>query len=163
MQTWWTSSARAPVKSALQALHEHAANVTALHRPICLASGRCCNFKTHDHILVVTGLEAAWTLRNSKRIVTAEAAEAAVFTGACVFLTGNQCSIHEARPTGCRSYFCDKGDETWQAKLAETMHRSIRQLHDELNIPYLCAEWGWLVKSLSIAQQRGVLSEDSPY
>lgn len=39
------------------------------------------------------------------------------------------------------------------------MHESITQLHAERNIPYLYAEWTWLVAQIAQADERGVFSE----
>ena len=161
MRIWWTLSADPSIDEALRTLHEHAATVVELHRPVCLASGRCCQFKNHDHLLAVTGLEAAWTWRNAKRDISTAAVATAEQGGVCVYLDGKLCSIHAERPTGCRTYFCDRGEGGWQATLSESLHRSITRLHDEHNVPYLCAEWNWLVKSLSSAHERGVFSKAS--
>ena len=131
MQIWWRLSADPLIDEALRALHEHAATVVELHRPVCLASGRCCQFKNHDHLLAVTGLEAAWTWRNTQSVISTVAATNAQQQGACAYLDGKLCSIHRERPTGCRTYFCDRGDGTWQSTLSESLHQSIRRSHEE--------------------------------
>ncbi len=158
MMRWWSAAATPVVDDALRALHEHAANAVDFHRPVCLASGRCCQFTNHDHLLVATGLEAAWTMRTATRHISVAAAQTAHDQGVCAYLDGKLCSIHTARPTGCRTYFCDRGDGLWQPSLSQSMHRSIQSLHDEQRIPYLCAEWTWLLKSLTGARDRGLLS-----
>lgn len=158
MRIWWTLAAKPSIDGALRALHEHAATVVEFQRPVCLASGCCCQFKNHDHLLAVTGLEAAWTWRNARRVISVKSAEDAEQQGQCAFLDGKLCSIHGERPTGCRTYFCDRGDGVWQTTLSESLHQSIRALHIEHKIPYLCAEWTWLVKALSLADERGVFS-----
>ena len=161
MHIWWRLAADPLIDEGLRALHEHAATVVELHRPVCLASGRCCQFKNHDHLLAVTGLEAAWTWRNTRRVISTAAATNAQKQGACAFLDGKLCSIHGERPTGCRTYFCDRGDGTWQSTLSESLHQSIRRIHEEREIPYLCAEWTWLIHAFSAADERGVFFKGS--
>lgn len=162
MQMWWRASALPEVEGALSALQEYAANVAQAQRPVCLSSGKCCNFRAHGHILVVTGLEALWVWRQTARALTPSTADAARSSGVCPFLSGSLCGIHEVRPTGCRTYFCDRGDGVWQSTLSERMHDSITALHDDHHIPYLYAEWTWLLSEVTQAHARGVFSHPLP-
>ncbi|MSR44166.1 MAG: YkgJ family cysteine cluster protein [Phycisphaerales bacterium] len=159
---WWNASRIAAIDGAFLALHDHAATVTTLHRPVCLASGKCCHFQEHGHLLAVTGLEAMWVWRKERTTGSRDAVRRAMHGGRCVYLSGTLCSIHENRPSGCRSYFCDRGDGAWQSILSESIHRAIRAIHDEHEVPYLCAEWTWLLNALADADARGVLSSASP-
>lgn len=162
MRAWWSASALPAVEGALGALHEYAAHVADAQRPVCLSSGKCCNFQSHGHMLVVTGLEALWVWRQAARPLRSSAANAAQAAGVCGYLDGSLCSIHAVRPTGCRSYFCDRGDGQWQSTLSERLHNSITQLHDEHDIPYLYAEWTWLLAHVTRAHEQGVFSEPLP-
>lgn len=162
MQLWWRAATLPAVEGALSALHEYAANVVEAQRPICLSSGKCCNFRGHDHLLVVTGLEALWVWRQTERTLRSSSAEAARSSGVCAFLSGSLCTIHPVRPTGCRTYFCDRGEGLWQSALSERLHESITSLHDEHQIPYLYAEWTWLLAHITQADERGVFSDPLP-
>lgn len=157
---WWRASFKPEVNAAFDALHVLASDAAIAHRPICIASGKCCNFKEHGHYLLVTGLEVAWTLRQQSDKDLPRKATNARADGKCVFLDGPNCSIHPLRPSGCRAYFCDKGDGQWQTLLGERFHATIRRLHDELSVEYLCAEWMWMVEMVTDAQRRGVCSSD---
>lgn len=146
---WRQISASSMIQSAFEALEIHIADVVSLHRPLCLASGRCCNFREHGHYLMVTGLEAAVTLGRIAQAAQLENAQAAREAGLCPFLASGSCSIHTVRPTGCRSYHCDRQRAAWQDQLSEGVHMAIRNLHDEHAIPYLCAEWTWMVEAFA--------------
>lgn len=158
LQSWWHASALPAVEGALEALHEYAAHAAETHRPVCLSSGKCCNFRKHEHILVVTGLEALWVWRKTARTLGSSAADAARSAGVCGFLSGSLCTIHSVRPTGCRTYFCDRGEASWQSLLSERLHQSIISLHTEHKLPYLYAEWTWLISQVTRAEEQGIFS-----
>ena len=157
MGSWGRAAAEPAISEALLALHEHAANVAALHRPVCLSSGRCCHFADHGHVLLVTGLEAAWVYQRLAVPTPTEDTSRPSAKGVCAHLKGGQCAIHSIRPLGCRAYFCDAGQGPWQATLAESLHSAVRRLHDEYSVEYLCAEWTWLAAVLEGANERGLL------
>ncbi len=159
LHSWWCASAHPLVDARLRELHSDCANTVAVARPVCLASGKCCHFGAHGHILAVTGLEALWTWREAGRSLSPHAAVTARNAATCPFLDGTHCSIHSARPTGCRTYFCDRGDGRWQSVLSEKLHSAIIDLHNQHAIPYLYAEWTWLVEHIAHAHATGVLSE----
>lgn len=154
---WAVAAARSDVDDCLRALHVHIDDVTNVHRPICLASGRCCRFGEHGHLLAVTGLEALWTLQQTGRTLRADEAARALDHGACAFLGGNICTVHGARPTGCRTYHCDPTARAWQEPLAESVHAAVRTLHTRMGVPYLLAEWTWLLHAIEQARDRGLL------
>lgn len=157
IQQWAIAAAHCDVDDCLRALHVHIDDVTAVHRPLCVASGRCCRFREHGHLLAVTGLEALWTLQRTGRTLHADEAARALDRGSCTFLGGTMCTIHGTRPTGCRTYHCDSTARAWQEPLAESVHTTIRTLHTRLGIPYLLAEWTWLLHAIEHARDRGLL------
>ena len=60
---WKAAAADPRVSEVLIAIFKDATEVVRRERPLCLASGRCCRFEAHGHRLYVTGLEAAWFLK----------------------------------------------------------------------------------------------------
>ena len=114
-------------------------------RPLCIASGACCNFEQHGHRLYVSGLEAAFTLLRLDAChgitLDARAIDASVTRGDCPFLVRGFCGAHAERPLGCRIYFCDERARVWQNELYETTHAGVQALHDTLAIPYRYMEW----------------------
>ncbi|MFM7480497.1 MAG: YkgJ family cysteine cluster protein [Planctomycetota bacterium] len=154
---WAVAAAGRDVDDCLRALHVHIDDVTEVHRPLCVASGRCCRFGEHGHLLAVTGLEALWTLQRIGRSLHAAEAAHALNRGACAFLGGTMCTIHGVRPTGCRTYHCDITARPWQEPLAESVHAAVRDLHSRMGVPYLLAEWTWLLNAIEQARDRGLL------
>lgn len=137
------------------------ADTVRAHRPICLASGACCNFERFGHRMYVSGLEAAFVVAridaarrarvaNPLRILDVDAARA---RGDCPYLimrsgdpSGSAfCGEHEERPLGCRIFYCDRGadgrGDEWQSALYEEMHREVIALHDAVGAPYRYLEW----------------------
>jgi hypothetical protein len=154
---WAVAAAQKDVDDCLRALHVHIDDVTDLHRPICIASGRCCRFREHGHLLAVSGLEALWTLQRAGRVLAVDEAARALEEGACAFLGGTMCTVHGRRPTGCRTYHCDGTARVWQEPLAESVHGAVRALHAQVGVPYLLAEWTWLLHAIEQARHRGLL------
>ena len=137
------------------------AEVVRAQRPICLASGACCNFEKFGHRMYVSGLEAAFVVARIDAARRARAAnplrvldvEAARGRGDCPYLVTNAndpasrafCGEHEERPLGCRIFYCDRGADgrgsEWQSDLYEAMHREVIVLHETVGAPYLYLEW----------------------
>lgn len=118
--------------------------------PACWASGRCCNFEKVGHRLYVTALEAAYTLSKlpaERRPTMAQIAKARE-RGGCPFQQKNLCSVHEIKPLGCRTYFCDKSAQRWQEELTEEMHGRIRAIHDRHGVEYRYGEWRGMLESM---------------
>lgn len=140
----WLSAARVGAVSAeLEAVYEDVARQVEARGPACWASGRCCHFEKTGHVLFVTGLEAAWTVLRSPRRKVEDA-------GGCRFQEGNLCGVHEARPLGCRVYFCDRTAQDWQHRLSEHALSQVRSIHDRHALTYRYAEWRWLLGLLDL-------------
>lgn len=125
----------------MRELEQEAAEQLRLHRPICLASGKCCHFEEHGHSMWLTGLEVAWTLSQLPSAPPADLVAASVRQGTCPFLVDGMCGIHHARPLGCRAYFCDQAGAGWQEAAMESWLGRIRNLHQELAVEYRYDEW----------------------
>jgi len=146
----------------LEAVYAQVSADIAARGPACWASGRCCNFEKTGHRLYVTGLEAAYALRNGPQVIVADRvintglslpqiADARA-SGGCPFQVDNLCGIHSVKPLGCRVYFCDRSATEWQADLTEKSLREIRAIHDRHHIPYRYGEWRTMLEHLSTTQ-----------
>jgi Fe-S-cluster containining protein len=172
----WLGAARRPeVVAAIDELHAGLAERIVRRGPACWASGRCCNFAATGHLLFTTGLEAAVAWSRVDGVHARDAAADAkavddaaqgrrvaltVVSGAmdrdeCPFLEGHLCGIHQARPMGCRVYFCDRSATQWQHELAEWGQEQVRALHDRLAIDYRYTEWRWLLTLFAHASRGG--------
>lgn len=60
--TWMEAARDGTICGELRRVYERVAERTRERRPLCIASGRCCNFEKHGHRLYVTGLEAAYAV-----------------------------------------------------------------------------------------------------
>ena len=146
----WRAAARDPrVDALMRELEAQAQEQLRIHRPVCLASGKCCNFEQHGHSMWLTGLEVAWTLSKIPSAPTTAQVAASVRVGNCPFLVQGMCGIHQARPLGCRAYFCDQAGQGWQEAVMESWLGRIRSLHTELEIAYRYDEWRRLLGAFS--------------
>ena len=138
----WAEAAFHPaVDAGLREIYAELARETDALRPTCDASGRCCRFGEWGHLLYVTGLEAAWCLRESGRNPSADEVRAAARRDDCPFLDAGRCAVHLARPLGCRAYFCDPKAAGWQEELSERLLARLRALHEAHGVPYRYGEW----------------------
>jgi len=158
-RSWLEAVARDDVRGELERVYATAAAEIAARGPACWASGRCCNFEKSGHLLYVTGLEAAYTVRmgqeQSQQRAKTEAPSVrsglslnVVREGACPFQEGNLCGVHEIKPLGCRVYFCDGSAQAWQQELSERLLGEIRAIHDRHGIEYRYGEWRGMLRVL---------------
>lgn len=152
LQAWWHGAADPAVDSAMQAMVHEAAESVRSHRPVCLSGGNCCRFETFGHGLWLTGLEVAWSLRRIGGPPGTPQVEDAVRRGDCPFLVHGTCSVHAARPLGCRAYFCDGAGSGWQEAMLERWHGQVRDLHERLALPYRYDEWRRLLRDFAAAR-----------
>lgn len=146
---WFDAARRPEMDQAIADLYRRIGESVAQRGPVCWASGRCCNFDAYGHRLYVTGLETAWVLeRVHDRARTDDRSDARVkalpitdVRGRCVYQVDGLCSIHDARPMGCRVFFCQRGTETWQHDLYERYLGELKAMHDASGLPYRYMEW----------------------
>ena len=143
---WMEAAAHQDVALELRAMAAEAEAAVRARRPLCVSSGACCRFDRFGHQLWMTGLEVAWCLRQLPALPAATEVEDAVRRGECPFLRDGACSVHWARPLGCRAYFCDGAGEGWQEALLESWHGRVRALHERLQVPYRYDEWRRLLR-----------------
>ncbi len=160
-QAWYDAAGEARVVAGLQQVFGQIEQAIAEFGPTCWASGNCCKFESYGHDLFVTGLEVAWFLREMRGQDTAspkpEGADARVslpvlglvggysaaggLPDACPYQVEGLCTAREARPMGCRVFFCQEGTQDWQSALYEAMLSDLRVLHDRHGLPYAYLEW----------------------
>src|SRR5437762_4615243 len=90
--------------------------------PVCVASGRCCRFKEHGHVLYISNLEAEVLLE------AAPAYAAPVSPDFCPFQKDKLCTAREPRPLGCRVYFCDPAYQETGNQITETYLQKLKEL-----------------------------------
>jgi Fe-S-cluster containining protein len=151
----WLHAMETPaVVLGLESIYTYVTAEIESRGPACWASGRCCHFEKTGHRLYVTGLEAAYTVRNRERAHSSPQRDSraclplsrstiavAREQGDCPFLERNLCGVHTIKPVGCRVYFCDRSAHEWQHGLSERAHERVRGLHDAHAIPYRYGEW----------------------
>jgi Fe-S-cluster containining protein len=105
-----------------------------IHRlvPVCNLSGLCCRFEEYGHTLFLSAPEAALLLSD------APPPSRALDEGAsCPWQDFNgRCTAREARPLGCRIYFCDPAHQEASPLLSETYIARLKALADRLGLPW---------------------------
>jgi hypothetical protein len=96
--------------------------------PRCDASGRCCRFTEYGHTLFISAFEAEILLER------APAYEQPVSRDGCPFQVGGLCTARDARPLGCRIYFCDPAYETRMAEITEDALAKLKRIADAHNV-----------------------------
>ena len=120
------------LRGPLRALYAELDAEVARRNPVCRVSGRCCRFVEYDHTLFLSGLEAA--------VLVADAPEPCrpLDHGAtCPWQDSrNRCTAREARPLGCRVYFCDPAYEAQAPELSEVYLGRLKALAGSLGLAW---------------------------
>ena len=119
-------------RDALHAIYAELDAEVARRGPACALSGRCCRFAEFDHTLFVSAPEAA--------LLVADAPEPSrpLDQGAtCPWQDdGGRCSAREARPLGCRVYFCDPAYAPQAPELSERYLCRLKRLAEQRGLPW---------------------------
>jgi Fe-S-cluster containining protein len=121
-----------PLREELQAIY--AALEAEIHAlaPVCVASGRCCRFKEYGHTLFLSAPEAA--------MLTADApppARALDDGESCPWQDERGlCTAREARPLGCRVYFCDPTYQEHAHALSEKYLGRLKRFVEEHGVSW---------------------------
>jgi Fe-S-cluster containining protein len=134
---------RDDVLRAMATFYAHLDAAVAQHQPVCVLRGACCRFDEYGHNLFVTTLEAAYFVAHAGQ------PHAAVVDG-CPYQIEGRCRARDARPMGCRIFFCDPQTRHWQGPLTEEALRCLRLLHEKLVVSYVYAEWRNVLTSLEL-------------
>ena len=118
-------------RAALDAIYAALDAEIARRAPVCRLSGRCCRFAEYGHTLFLTAPEAARLLADapppSRPLDDGETCPWQDARG--------HCTAREARPLGCRVYYCDPTFDREAAALSESALDRIKHLADSLGIP----------------------------
>lgn len=119
---------RGPLREVYASLD---AEVAAL-APRCDLSGRCCRFEEFDHTLFVSSPEAALL------IADAPAPSRPLDDGATCPWQDDRglCTAREARPLGCRVFFCDPVYQEPGREVAERAIGSLKRVVESLGLPW---------------------------
>ena len=93
--------------------------------PRCDASGRCCRFTEYGHTLFLSHFEAELLLEGAPPY------DAPVSRDGCPFQVGGLCTARDARPLGCRIYFCDPAYQETGNRITEEAIAALKRLADE--------------------------------
>jgi hypothetical protein len=116
----------------LRDLYREVDQAVAVRGPICELSGRCCRFQEFGHTLFLTAPEALLLVADAPRPARDLDAGAS-----CPWQDAfGRCLAREARPLGCRVYFCDPSFEGYAPELTETFLTRLRRLAQEHNWPW---------------------------
>ena len=92
--------------------------------PRCDASGRCCRFTEYGHTLFISAFEAEILLEHAPAY-----AQPASRDG-CPFQVNGLCTARDARPLGCRIYFCEARYQDRMAEITEDALTSLKHIAD---------------------------------
>lgn len=133
----------------------------ASHHPVCRSSGKCCQFEKYGHRLYVTAAELAhfsrWAQNNAAPSPAPSSSPTAISLPqffarqspeGCPYQVEKRCTARDARPLGCRVYFCDQTAQSWQHDLYEKYHARLREVHDRHALPYRYLEWRSALREL---------------
>lgn len=120
------------LRRAVQAVYQDLARAVAEAGPVCDLSGRCCRFTEWDHTLFLSEIEA--------ELLIAEAPPSArpLDDGAtCPWQDDRgRCTARDARPLGCRVYYCDPNYQETAHDLSATYLGHLRAISDKAGRPW---------------------------
>jgi hypothetical protein len=141
------------IRAELQVLYRCLDAAVAEYGPVCELSGRCCRFKEYGHDLFLT-MPEAYLL-----VADAPPPSRALDDGAtCPWqdLQG-RCTAREARPLGCRVFFCDPTFDARAPELTERVLGRLKQIVTEQAWPW---DYARLHDHLHRAREEGRLEID---
>lgn len=121
-----------PARAGLKALYLDLQEELARHAPVCVLSGKCCRFQEYGHTLFLSALEMEHLLAE------APPAFRPLDEGAtCPWQDpSGRCTAREARPLGCRVYYCDPGFQDRMNDVAEAHVSRLKMLSERYGRPW---------------------------
>jgi hypothetical protein len=111
------------VRRQVLELYQEVDRAVAAAGPVCIASGRCCRFKEHGHVLFLSNLEAEVLLHGAPAYNVEQ-----VSPDFCPFQKDNLCTARHPRPLGCRVYYCDPTYQDTSHQITETYLRRLKEI-----------------------------------
>jgi hypothetical protein len=119
-------------REAIRALYAELDRAVAALGPICELSGRCCRFAEYGHTLFVSAPEVALLLADAPAPVRAlDGGESCPWQD-----SHGRCSAREARPLGCRVYFCDPAYQPHAPVLSEQFIGRLKRLTEKFELSW---------------------------
>ena len=116
----------------LRALYEELDAEIVRLAPVCQLSGRCCRFREYGHSLFVSALEVEFLLSGAPEVSRPlDRGESCPWQD-----QHGRCSAREARPLGCRTYFCDPSFQAASSELSERFIARLKQLVDRYGLSW---------------------------
>jgi Fe-S-cluster containining protein len=112
------------LRSDLLAVYAAADAAVRAAGPRCDASGRCCRFTEYGHTLFISAFEAEILLEHAPPYARP------VSRDGCPFQVGGLCTARDARPLGCRIYFCDPAYQDRMAAVTEDAITALKRIAD---------------------------------
>jgi hypothetical protein len=122
----------AEVRREVKALYEALDLAVAASGPVCRLSGRCCRFQEYGHTLFLSAPEAVVLVADAPRPV------GPIDNGqTCPWQDAHGgCTAREARPLGCRVYYCDPEFQSRAAELSELYLSRLKRLAQRHGWPW---------------------------
>jgi hypothetical protein len=111
-------------------LYQEVDREVAAAGPVCVASGRCCRFKEHGHVLFLSNLEADVLLAKAPPYDNPVGPEF------CPFQKGNLCTAREPRPLACRVYYCDPSYQSTGNQISEKYLHRLKELAEQSGVEW---------------------------
>ncbi len=100
--------------------------------PVCELSGRCCRFHEYGHTLFLSEPEALVLVNEApKPSRPLDDGETCPWQD-----NAGRCTAREARPMGCRVYYCDPNYADHAPELSETFIKRLKSLADRFDLPW---------------------------
>lgn len=116
--------ARPPHFDELRAIYAALDSEVVRLAPVCQVSGRCCRFREYGHTLFLSEPEVDYLLSEAPApIRDLDDGETCPWQD-----SGGRCTAREARPLGCRVYFCDPTYQDAASRLSEHFIARLRDL-----------------------------------
>jgi Fe-S-cluster containining protein len=135
-------------RCGLRQLYEELDREVAQAGPVCALSGRCCRFQEYGHTLFVSTVEVEYLLGG------APAPAGVLDQGAtCPWQDSRgHCTARDARPLGCRTYYCDPSFQEESHRLSESYIDRLKSLSTQHGIAWNYAP---LHRHLHAAREEG--------
>lgn len=122
----------AEIRDDLRALYRDLDLAVAMKSPVCQLSGRCCRFKDYGHTLFLSALEALLLVSDAPQPPgPIDSGDSCPWQDA-----GGRCMARDARPLGCRVFFCDPSFENHEPELSEIFLARLKQLTSRHDLPW---------------------------
>ncbi len=123
---------RPPFHARLQAIYAELDTEVARLAPVCRISGRCCRFREYGHTLFVSEPEVRYLLSEAPApLRPLDEGET------CPWQDGRgHCTAREARPLGCRVYFCDPSYQDAAPALSELFIARLKRMAADHDLPW---------------------------